>query len=83
MKEFIIDNTVLNLETIYDIVKKEKLLKLSKKSINNVVECRSYLDKKIVQSEYPLYGINTGFGSLYNVSIDDKDLSKLQHNLIL
>ena len=83
MKEFIIDNTLLDIETIYDIVEEGVLLKLSKESINNVVECRSYLDKKIIQSESPLYGINTGFGSLYNVSIEDKDLSKLQHNLIL
>ena len=83
MKEFIIDNTLLDIDTIYYIVEEGVLLKLSEESINNVVECRSYLDKKIVQSESPLYGINTGFGSLYNVSIEDKDLSKLQHNLIL
>ena len=42
MKEFIIDNTLLDIETIYNIVEKGVLLKLSKESINNVVECRSY-----------------------------------------
>ena len=83
MKEFVIDNTLLDIEAIYEIIGKDSILKLSDESINNVVECRSYLDKKISQSESPLYGINTGFGSLYNVSIEDKDLSKLQHNLIL
>ena len=83
MKEFIIDNTLLDIEAIYEIIEKDSILKLSDESINNVVECRNYLDKKISQSESPLYGINTGFGSLYNVSIEDKDLSKLQHNLIL
>ena len=83
MKEFVIDNTLLDIEAIYEIIGKDSILKLSDESINNVVECRNYLDKKISQSESPLYGINTGFGSLYNVSIEDKDLSKLQHNLIL
>ncbi|CAI8342238.1 MAG: Histidine ammonia-lyase [Flavobacteriaceae bacterium] len=83
MKEFVIDNTLLDIEAIYEIIEKDSILKLSDESINNVVECRNYLDKKISQSESPLYGINTGFGSLYNVSIEDKDLSKLQHNLIL
>ena len=83
MKEFIIDNRLLDIEAIYKIIEKDLVLKLSDESINNVVECRNYLDKKITQSESPLYGINTGFGSLYNVSIEDKDLSKLQHNLIL
>jgi histidine ammonia-lyase len=59
------------------------VLKLSTESLNNVKDCRDYLDKKIIDSDSPLYGINTGFGSLYNVSIKDNDLSKLQHNLIL
>ncbi len=31
----------------------------------------------------PIYGINTGFGSLANTRIDDKNLSDLQRNLIL
>ena len=77
MKEFIIDNRLLDIEAIYKIIEKDLVLKLSDESINNVVECRNYLDKKITQSESPLYGINTGFGSLYNVSIEDEDLSKL------
>ena len=83
MKEFTIDNSPLEIETLYNIIDKELILKLSKESIKNVNDCRDYLDKKIIDSESPLYGINTGFGSLYNVSIKDKDLSKLQHNLIL
>ena len=30
----------------------------------------------------PIYGINTGFGSLCNTSISDEDLSQLQENLV-
>ena len=83
MKEFIIDNSPLEIETLYKIIDKQLVLKLSTESLNNVKDCRDYLDKKIIDSDSPLYGINTGFGSLYNVSIKDNDLSKLQHNLIL
>ena len=83
MKEFIIDNSPLKIQTLYNIIDEELILKLSKESIKNVNDCRDYLDKEIIDSESPLYGINTGFGSLYNVSIKDKDLTKLQHNLIL
>ena len=83
MKEFIIDNSLLEIETLYNIIDNELILKLSKESIKNVNDCRDYLDKKTNNSDSPLYGINTGFGSLYNVSIKDNDLSKLQHNLIL
>ena len=83
MKEFIIDNSPLEIETLYKIMDKQLVLKLSTESLNNVKDCRDYLDKKTNNSDSPLYGINTGFGSLYNVSIKDNDLSKLQHNLIL
>ena len=83
MKEFIIDNSPLEIETLYKIIDKQLVLKLSTESLNNVKDCRGYLDKKTNNSDSPLYGINTGFGSLYNVSIKDNDLSKLQHNLIL
>ncbi len=83
MKEFIIDNSQLEIKTLYNIINNGFILKLSKESLNNVNDCRDYLDKKINLSDSPLYGINTGFGSLYNVSINDDDLSKLQHNLIL
>jgi len=83
MKEFIIDNSPIEIETLYKIIDKQLILKLSIESLKNVNDCRDYLDKKINNSDSPIYGINTGFGSLYNVSIKDNDLSKLQHNLIL
>ena len=31
--------------------------------------CREYLDQKLKDSDQPIYGINTGFGSLYNKNI--------------
>lgn len=58
---------------------KVALTDATKKSIN---DCRSYLDQKIKKSEKPIYGINTGFGSLCNIIIPDKDLEQLQENLV-
>ncbi|MTI20670.1 histidine ammonia-lyase, partial [Fulvivirga sp. RKSG066] len=40
------------------------------------------LDQKIASSNKPVYGVNTGFGSLYNKNISNNDLSKLQENLV-
>mgnify|MGYP001765245759 CR=1 FL=1 len=37
----------------------------------------------IVAKGAPVYGINTGFGKLASVRIDDGDLEKLQHNLVV
>jgi histidine ammonia-lyase len=61
----------------------DKKLKLSLDSIQKIEKSRTYLNEKIKSSEVPIYGINTGFGSLYNISINESDLEQLQYNLIV
>ncbi len=39
--------------------------------------------ENIIASGKPVYGINTGFGKLASVRIHDRDLGKLQENLVL
>lgn len=56
---------------------------LSKEAKKKIEDCRTFLEDKIKRSEAPIYGINTGFGALYNKSIDEKDLGKLQENLVM
>lgn len=38
---------------------------------------------RILAAGAPVYGINTGFGKLASVRIDDNDLEKLQRNIVL
>lgn len=59
---------------------KEKLA-LSGKDLEKVNANRNYLDNKIAGGG-TYYGINTGFGSLCNVRIDDDQLKALQENLV-
>jgi histidine ammonia-lyase len=73
----------LDFEIIADIIASNKKLKLSEEAKKNILHCREYLDKKMASQKEPIYGINTGFGSLYNVSIPDKDLEQLQTNLVM
>jgi len=73
----------LDFNTLSTIIHEDKKIELSKDVKENIAKCRSYLDKKLETSSDPIYGINTGFGSLCNVKISDKDLSKLQENLVL
>jgi len=56
---------------------------ISEESKKRIITCRNYLDQKIKESDEPIYGINTGFGSLYDRSISKKDLSTLQKNLVM
>ncbi|MCK5678882.1 MAG: histidine ammonia-lyase [Flavobacteriaceae bacterium] len=73
----------LDLYIIQDIIFSNKQIKLSQESQNNIIKCRLYLDEKMKNNDKPIYGINTGFGSLYNVKISNKNLTKLQENLVM
>jgi histidine ammonia-lyase len=77
-----ISSEILTLEKLNEIVSFNKLLKLSDESKVNIQKCREYLDAKMKSNDKPIYGINTGFGSLCNIKIDDENLSKLQENLV-
>ena len=77
-----ISNQLLSLETLTEIVSHHKLLALSDEAKINIQKCRDYLDKKMASHSDPIYGINTGFGSLCNVKISKENLSKLQENLV-
>lgn len=72
----------LDLKTINDIISEKKKLQLSSEAEERIVKCRKYLDDKMETHKNPIYGINTGFGSLYNVKITSKNLTKLQDNLM-
>ena len=80
----IIDNKKkLSIIDIKNISDKNLKLKLSDDSIKEINKCRDYLDKKLKSNKAPIYGINTGFGSLCNVIIPDKDIERLQENLVM
>ena len=78
-----ISTTQLDLGTINDIILQQKKIKLSEEAEAKISNCRAYLDKRMQEQDDPIYGINTGFGSLYNVKISKNNLSQLQENLIM
>lgn len=77
-----ITSDVLSLETIQQILSENFTLALSEEAKINIQKCREYLDTKMQSHEEPIYGINTGFGSLCNVKISNENLSQLQENLV-
>lgn len=78
----LISNNKLQLNDIAAITSLGKPLVLANSAIEKIQKCRAYLDAKTQQSDTPLYGINTGFGALYNIKINDADLGTLQENLV-
>lgn len=78
-----ISSKVLELSTISDIFFQNKKIELSKEAIEKIEKCRNYLDDKIKHQDQPIYGINTGFGSLCDVKISKDKLTQLQENLVM
>ena len=77
-----IDNTYLTLEKLHEIFFKKYSIELSPDAIQRILDCRNYLDEKF-NNNVPIYGINTGFGSLCNESISSQNLEELQVNLVI
>ena len=73
----------ITLERLKEIIDNHATLVLSEEAKMAILKCRRYLDEKMKDPEKPMYGITTGFGSLYNVTIPKDDLSQLQHNLVM
>src|SRR5688572_17747960 len=82
MAEHSISDKKLTLEDLVSIHFGKIRLSLSDDAIKKIARCREYLDKKLERSSQPIYGINTGFGSLYNRNISHDQLEKLQENLV-
>jgi len=83
MSTYKIGEQMLSISDIAEIIAEDKQLALSTKAKQKIKDCRDYLDKKMERSVAPIYGINTGFGSLCNHKISNDDLGKLQTNLVL
>tara|TARA_R110002167_G_scaffold73283_3_gene205321 strand:+ start:4915 stop:6453 length:1539 start_codon:yes stop_codon:yes gene_type:complete len=79
----IISSKVLDLSTINSIISEQKKIQLSEESVLKIGNCRAYLDKKLKGQNKVIYGINTGFGALYNVKISNENLTILQENLVM
>jgi histidine ammonia-lyase len=78
-----ISSAKISIETLANLIASNEKIRLSEQAKNDIITCRNYLDKKMQSQKSPIYGINTGFGSLCNVIIPDTDLEQLQENLVM
>ena len=79
---FYIDSLSLDFKQLFQTFTVRQKAGLSESGVQRIEKCRLYLDKKLAEMDAPIYGINTGFGALCNTIIENKDLAKLQYNLI-
>jgi histidine ammonia-lyase len=78
-----ITSDILNIDQIHQILIENQSLALSQDVIAKIEKSRLYLDEKMKNQSEPIYGINTGFGSLCHVKISNEHLNQLQKNLML
>ena len=82
MNTHFISDSVLSVQHFTRLLNERVTLKLSEDARARITKCRTYLDEKLSRTTQPIYGINTGFGSLYNRNINTDQLEKLQENLV-
>lgn len=83
MEHHLISADHLSIERVREILDRRLPLALSDDSRQRIVRCREYLDRKMDNTERPIYGITTGFGSLCDISVDRDQLAQLQKNLVM
>ncbi len=77
-----IGKRVITLAEVADIIHNNHKIELTAEARNAIIDCRLYLDNKLAKQKQPFYGINTGFGSLCDIIINDDQLNELQENLV-
>ena len=82
-KYFIIGRNQTDFLQIKNLVLGKSQIQISDDAVQAIRKCRQYLDNKIAGSKESFYGINTGFGYLQNVKIEQDDLVSLQNNLLM
>ncbi|MCI2082498.1 MAG: histidine ammonia-lyase [Bacteroidales bacterium] len=82
MHIFTIDGNKHTIENAKLLLYDDCLLVLGDNAKKRIRDCRNFLDSKVASSNDPIYGVTTGFGSLCDVSVGEKDLGCLQTNLV-
>jgi histidine ammonia-lyase len=78
-----LDKTFTDFSLIKEFIQKQLPVKVTDAAVESIQKCRDYLDSKIASSDASFYGINTGFGYLQHVRIENEDLENLQNNLLM
>lgn len=68
--------------SLYEKVTAGEKAELTTSAREAIKKCYTYLHQKIKTAVKPIYGINTGFGSLCNTEIATAELTTLQENLL-
>lgn len=78
-----LDQKWLHFSQVKNLLTHDQDVSITFDAHDQITACRKYLDQKMAQKDKNYYGINTGFGFLQNITIDDSQIEQLQYNLIV
>lgn len=70
------------LSDFVDIVRDHETVELADDARAEMDKSRQVVDEIVMSDNRPVYGINTGFGDLFDISIDREDQKTLQQNVL-
>jgi len=76
-----IDGSSLTIKDVVDVARNGRLVTLAPAARERMLKSYAWVQQACLQDQ-PVYGVNTGFGSLARVKIDPANSSKLSLNLI-
>jgi histidine ammonia-lyase len=77
-----LDRKPTSFQQIKNLLCYKQLVSITFDAHERILACREYLNKKTGE-ETLHYGINTGFGFLQNLKIDESQTTQLQYNLLM
>jgi len=78
-----LDRNPIGFEQLKNLVEYKQDVSITFDAHECIVKCRGYLDQLMKQPDKLYYGINTGFGFLQNVKINEEQIEQLQSNLLM
>ena len=82
MSKFLIEDKSYTLSDIYQCIQLGHTISLSDSVKEKIISSRNILAESI-NSGNIIYGVNTGFGKLSTIKIEDSKLNTLQNNLLM
>ncbi len=78
-----LDRKWLHFDQVKNLLDYNQQVSITFDAHERILACRAYLDAKMEDKDRLFYGINTGFGFLQNVKIDNSQIEQLQYNLLV
>lgn len=78
-----LDDKPLRFEQVQNLLKFEQHLSITFAAHKKITNSRNYLDQILKENKRSYYGINTGFGFLQDVTINEEQIEQLQANLLM